>query len=118
MKAHKKEPIAVSAPGNPAVILMGICRQGALLPQRGRKEPGVLPGHLSIHPASGDDINVIIMETDKKKWFMLPGHLLVTRPALCRGSYQPGQRAAVRPVLQRGKSQGRRMSVGIFWKER
>lgn len=82
MKAHKKEPIAVSAPGNPAVILVGTCRQGALLPRRGRKDPGVLPGHLSIHPASRDDINEIIMEADKKKWFMLPGHLLVTHPAL------------------------------------
>lgn len=37
MKAHKKEPIAVSVPGNPAVILTGICQQAALLPWRGKK---------------------------------------------------------------------------------
>jgi len=85
MKAYKKEPIAVSAPGNPAVTLTGVCRRAALLPRRGREEPGVLPGHISIHPACGDDISVIIMELDKKQWFMLPGHLLLTRPARCRG---------------------------------
>lgn len=40
MKAHKKEPIAESMPGNLAVILMGICHQsmpGPSSPAEGHK---------------------------------------------------------------------------------
>lgn len=83
MKAHKKEPIAASAPGNP-----GRNSRGRLPPcsRRGAgKSQEFFLGHLRIHPVSGDDINVIIMGVDKKKWFMLPGHLRVTHPALCCG---------------------------------
>lgn len=67
MKAHKKEPIAVPAPGNLAVIPAGICHQAVLLPRRGREEPGVLPGHRSVHPAGGGDVNAMVMEVEKRK---------------------------------------------------
>lgn len=44
MKAHKKEPIAVSVPGNPVVILAGMSRRGVLVQWRDRTEPRVSLG--------------------------------------------------------------------------